>query len=301
MVVFMKVLSLKEPFASLIKEGIKKVETRSFKTNYRGEIYIHASITKAKNDERDLFSLLQNTCFLYGHIICKCNLVDCVYMTKEYVNEIKMKNPIEYKCGLYEEGRYAWILDDVEVLEIPIEAKGQLGIWNFYNEEEIMDLMKNVEYGWIDKEYNKYTEVDELYSKKYILSSPQDVIKTKAGVCWDQTELERYYFKNTNYNIKTYFLCYYDSDTCPTHSFLVYEKNNKYYWFEHSWGKYRGIHEFNSLNELLKDVKNKFIKSTLSLDYNKDNLLLREYKKPKYHISVSDYYKHCESFEVINI
>ena len=39
----MKVLSLTEPYAALIKERKKKIETRSWKTSYRGELYIHAS------------------------------------------------------------------------------------------------------------------------------------------------------------------------------------------------------------------------------------------------------------------
>ena len=34
----MKVLSLLEPWASLIKENKKKIETRSWKTSYRGEL-----------------------------------------------------------------------------------------------------------------------------------------------------------------------------------------------------------------------------------------------------------------------
>jgi len=38
---------------------------------------------------------------------------------------------MEYKCGHYEVGRYAWILEDVEIIK-PIKAKGKLGIWNFY-------------------------------------------------------------------------------------------------------------------------------------------------------------------------
>ena len=42
----MKVLSLTEPYATLIKNGIKTIETRSWKTNYRGKLYIHASSTK---------------------------------------------------------------------------------------------------------------------------------------------------------------------------------------------------------------------------------------------------------------
>lgn len=33
----MKVLSIKEPYATLIANGDKLIETRSWKTNYRGE------------------------------------------------------------------------------------------------------------------------------------------------------------------------------------------------------------------------------------------------------------------------
>ena len=39
----MKVISIKEPFATLIMNKMKLIETRSWKTNYRGELYIHAS------------------------------------------------------------------------------------------------------------------------------------------------------------------------------------------------------------------------------------------------------------------
>lgn len=128
----MKVLSLKEPFASLIKENIKLIETRSWKTNYRGELYIHASLSKIKKDERTkmLINLLSNKEFNYGCIIAKCKLVDCKYMDEEFIDKIK-KNNTEYICGRYEVDRYAWILEDVEILDNPIRAKGRLGIWNY--------------------------------------------------------------------------------------------------------------------------------------------------------------------------
>lgn len=58
-------------------------------------------------------------------------VVDCVYMTKEYVENIKNNNHQEYICGKYEEGRYAWILKDIEPLNNPIKAKGHLSIWNY--------------------------------------------------------------------------------------------------------------------------------------------------------------------------
>lgn len=38
----MKVITIKQPWATLIAEGYKKYEFRSWKTNYRGDIYIHA-------------------------------------------------------------------------------------------------------------------------------------------------------------------------------------------------------------------------------------------------------------------
>lgn len=299
----MKVLSLTEPCATLIKEKRKLIETRSWKTDYRGELYIHASITKIPKDwkeDKEFMALVNDVPLNFGNIICKCNLVDCVYMTKEYVEDIKKNNHQEYICGKYEEGRYAWILSDIIPLEMPIKAKGQLNIWNYYNELEIMNLMKNIEYGWIDKNNNKHNFVDETYSNNYILQSPNEVIKNKIGVCWDQVELERYYFKGNDWNIKTYFLVYYDGDKCPTHTFLTFEKNNKYYWFEHSWERFRGIHEYESLKKMLLDIRDKFIKHELNNDYVSKKLVLHEYKKPKYHISVQEFYNHCDYGRYIN-
>ncbi len=128
----MKVLSLTEPCATLIKEKKKLIETRSWKTNYRGELYIHASSTKIPKEWREnknLMVLVNGMPLNYGNIICKCNLVDCVYMTPEFIKEIK-KNHQEYICGIYEVGRYAWILKDIEVIK-PVPTKGHLGVWNY--------------------------------------------------------------------------------------------------------------------------------------------------------------------------
>ena len=129
----MKVISIIEPWASLIKEGIKEIETRSWKTNYRGKIYIHASLKKvSKKDERinNLVSLLEDKNFKYGHIIAEAELVDCIYMDEQFLKEIKNNNQ-EYICGEYSLGRYAWKLSNIKVLDKPIPAKGNLGIWNY--------------------------------------------------------------------------------------------------------------------------------------------------------------------------
>lgn len=130
----MKALSIKEPFATLIKKKKKYIETRSWKTNYRGELYIHASISKiAKdvNERKELMKLVNDDVMGYGNILCKCMLIDCIYMTEEYIDYIKNNEYEQYICGRYEVGRYAWILKDIEPLNEMIPAKGQLGIWNY--------------------------------------------------------------------------------------------------------------------------------------------------------------------------
>ena len=138
----MKVISLTEPYATLIKENKKKIETRSWKTSYRGELYIHASkthIPKEWKDNKELMDLVKESPLNFGNIICKCNLVDCIYMTKEYVENMKRNNYQEYICGEYKEGRYAWILENIQVLDNPIRAKGHLSIWKYEEKCETCD------------------------------------------------------------------------------------------------------------------------------------------------------------------
>lgn len=161
-------------------------------------------------------------------------------------------------------------------------------------ENKIMETMNQINYGFVDTNGTNIYEDDdknfnEDFPKKYRLLSPENLLKYKYGVCWDQVELERYLFEKNNVSVKTYFICTYDNKTYPTHTFLVYKKENKYYWFEHSWEPYRGIHEFGSLSELFDKVKTYFIKN-----YEHPTIIY-EYTKPKYNINCNSFYKHCES------
>lgn len=128
----MKVISIKEPFATLIMNKMKLIETRSWKTNYRGELYIHASgksLAKEYLNNQYVFELIKDLDMNYGNIICKVNLVNCIYMDEKFLKKIK-KNKQEYNLGKYELGRYAWVFEDIVPIN-PIEAKGKLNIWNY--------------------------------------------------------------------------------------------------------------------------------------------------------------------------
>ena len=130
----MRVLTLNEPWATLIKNKKKYIETRSWKTNYRGELYIHAGkkiIDKATKSRLDLMNLVKDDKMNYSKIVCKCELVDCIYMTEEYIKKIKTEEPQQFICGEYAVGRYAWILTNIEPIENDKLVSGKLGIWNY--------------------------------------------------------------------------------------------------------------------------------------------------------------------------
>lgn len=212
----MKVLSLTEPYATLIKEKTKKIETRSWKTTYRGELYIHASrtgIPKEYEENKELMNLVKNSNYPYGQIICKAKLVDCIKMTKDWIEQIKKENYQEYLCGIYEEGRYAWILEDIEVLEQPIYAKGSLNIWNFNQdsmEKQVEEILnKNKTLMEMLKRLEQYQKENNDFKDYYI----------GAGAI-NQTVFNYFHKYPIDQNISDYDIVYYDKDTS-------YEKEDK--------------------------------------------------------------------------
>lgn len=129
----MKALSLMEPWAALIAAGVKSIETRSWRTAYRGPLYIHAS--RAKVDQKDphiqrLLSLLPEGSLHPGFVVCRCVLKDCLPMDESFLGWIE-GHPLEKLCGEYAPGRFAWVLEQMEPLEAPVAAKGHLSLWEW--------------------------------------------------------------------------------------------------------------------------------------------------------------------------
>lgn len=125
-----KAWSLREPWASLVAYGPKRIETRSWPTRYRGPLYIHASQKKMPQADphvRKLLELLPGREPAYGLVLCKCVLTDCRPMDEEFLRSLR--DPVERLCGEYAPGRWAWLLEQVEPLAEPFSAKGRLGLW----------------------------------------------------------------------------------------------------------------------------------------------------------------------------
>lgn len=124
----MKVLTVKEPWASLIINGYKKYEFRSWKTNYRGKLLIHAGKTLEK-DVLPRFSCY-NIEYSSGAIIGEVDLVDCIEVDEEFNNKLEKINPVVYGRSKHIRN-YAWKLDNVKKYKTPIYVKGKLGLWNY--------------------------------------------------------------------------------------------------------------------------------------------------------------------------
>jgi len=164
------------------------------------------------------------------------------------------------------------------------------------NLKKISQVMKQINYGYINKEGKRYLEVNSSeFELEYYLQSPEELLKSKCGVCWDQVELERKLF--SGYDIQTYFIIYYDDGPCPSHTFLTYKQEGKIYWYEHSWQDYAGVHACNNLDELLIDVAIKHLKHCQIncgiKKINFKNLCIYNYHQPKYGISCLEFMQHA--------
>ncbi|HXR84310.1 MAG TPA: ASCH domain-containing protein [Hanamia sp.] len=147
----MKVISLLQPWATLVVIGAKKIETRSWNTKFRGPILIHASASK-KTYCRDLmldfqqeFSELNLPSYKnlpFGAIIGKVDLKSTVesqfcffgneFSTDSTDNITHVITEQELAFGDYSPARYGWLLSDpVSFKDHHYPVKGSLGLWNF--------------------------------------------------------------------------------------------------------------------------------------------------------------------------
>lgn len=132
----MKVLSLDQPYATAVALGLKRFETRSWATKYRGPLAIHATDRKPKpmSDFVGLY-LDSHEPLPRGVIVATCQLTACELMTPELIawalGGQERTLALELELGIWKPGRYAFALSDVARVEPGISAKGRQRIWNF--------------------------------------------------------------------------------------------------------------------------------------------------------------------------
>lgn len=126
----MKVITIKQPYATLIAEGIKKYEFRTWKTKYRGEILIHAG----KGIDKKAMEKYKHLNLKYpsGAIIARVEITDCIYVDDEFRIKLSKENPVVYEHIINDKNwdGYAFQLEEVKKIE-PIYMNGKLSLWDY--------------------------------------------------------------------------------------------------------------------------------------------------------------------------
>lgn len=138
----MKLITLWEPWASLLAVSAKRIETRGWSTDYRGPCAVHAAKAGLGKAE------LAETCsqpyfagalkmaaaargpFSFGHIIAVGFIVDCRPLDGDHVFKFhpELGTKQELAFGNYGPGRFGLVFEDVKMLSVPIPWKSRQGM-----------------------------------------------------------------------------------------------------------------------------------------------------------------------------
>lgn len=124
-----KVLSVKQPWASLLVYGVKDIENRTWSTKYRGKLLIHSSKT-ALDDLSVLTDAQRNECIKAGIIDEDGNeLIE--FPKSAIIGSVELYDCVKEDASIWKEnGSYGFKMRNAEVFSEPIlNVKGNLGIW----------------------------------------------------------------------------------------------------------------------------------------------------------------------------
>ena len=146
----LRAITIWQPYASLIVLGLKRFETRSWSTRWRGTLVIHSAsrcdwfvrhdITRVQSlihepangglwseaglseSQRRLARTRWDDPCLYESALGFVQLTDCRQM-------MDSGSRFENEVGQFGPGRYGWELDEPVAFEQPIPDRGQQGLW----------------------------------------------------------------------------------------------------------------------------------------------------------------------------
>jgi len=127
-----KALSIKQPWAWLICAGYKDVENRSWTTNFRGRIYVHAGLKFDREGDDELRGMIRHRFpALYA------NKVDLDYYfgietdgpRGEIIGEVDITGCVAESSSPWFVGPYGFVLENPVLYKQPIPCKGRLGLF----------------------------------------------------------------------------------------------------------------------------------------------------------------------------
>ena len=129
----MKALTISQPFASMIADGVKFVENRHWGTGYRGPLAIHAGKGTQYLDKDEMIEFGYPT----GCVVAIARLAACMPLASmQRMNPAQAVPAVGKTLGEildheHTEGPWCWVLTDVRKLPEPIPARGAQGLWDW--------------------------------------------------------------------------------------------------------------------------------------------------------------------------
>jgi len=132
----MRGISLWEPWASLVARAYKRIETRKWRTNHRGQLAIHSSARPfTKRTLREAEELLERAGvganllgdlrrLPFGKILAIADVEDCVPTDGGHGRIVGMQFH-EWRFGDYSPGRWAWLLGNLARLAEPVPFRAR--------------------------------------------------------------------------------------------------------------------------------------------------------------------------------
>lgn len=126
----MKALTILQPWSELIVSGVKCIENRSWPTNYRGPLAIHAgkgrkcfAVDADAWEKRYGVRMPLPDEVTFGAIVGVAELIACVPL-------VDLGKEFPHLVGSpFAEGPFCWVLKDARRIK-PIACNGALSIWN---------------------------------------------------------------------------------------------------------------------------------------------------------------------------
>jgi hypothetical protein len=116
-------LTVRQPWAWAIAAGLKKVENRTWQTEFRGTLLIHAGSSRAELASRDrdrwlrlMPGLPEESGLAFGAVVAVAEVLDCV--RREHAPR-----------GPFSEGPWCWLLGRVLALPEPVPLRGAQGLF----------------------------------------------------------------------------------------------------------------------------------------------------------------------------
>lgn len=147
----MIVLSVMQPWATLLVLGIKRLETRTWRTAQRGTLAIHAARRRMREDvpaemrarvlavQRQLGIETWGEAYPRGAILGVVDLLDCVK-----VEDLAPDEPDERERSLgdFTPNRWVWRLARPRPLAMPLLVRGQQGVFQVTLPEPLPGLVE---------------------------------------------------------------------------------------------------------------------------------------------------------------